>query len=194
MPLIGRFVGPVRALVPLVAGMLGFKPLRFTIANVASAILWAPVYMLPGFILGAASTELPSELAARILFYLILLVLFIIFCFWMIKKIYDLINMEVNQFLTWIWNTLKKSPHFYLITTTLKHHDRKKTYGQLTLAFYFIVASIAFLYLASEILYHGPHDIFLNNFTYHLFRSLRTPNNDNIMLCITLLDKYVLLP
>src|SRR5258708_180879 len=37
---IGRFVGPVRALVPLVAGMLGMKPLQFTIANVTSAIGW----------------------------------------------------------------------------------------------------------------------------------------------------------
>src|SRR3989338_1157689 len=57
---IGRFVGPVRALVPLVAGMLGMKPLQFTIANVASAIGWAPAYMLPGILLGAASLELPT--------------------------------------------------------------------------------------------------------------------------------------
>jgi membrane protein DedA with SNARE-associated domain len=44
---IGRFVGPVRALVPLVAGMLGVKPIRFAVANIASAIGWAPAYMLP---------------------------------------------------------------------------------------------------------------------------------------------------
>src|SRR3990167_5644337 len=60
---IGRFVGPVRALVPVVAGMLGMKPLQFTIANVTSAIGWAPAYMLPGLLLGAASLELPPDIA-----------------------------------------------------------------------------------------------------------------------------------
>ena len=39
---IGRFVGPVRAMVPVVAGMLGMRPLQFSIANIASAIVWAP--------------------------------------------------------------------------------------------------------------------------------------------------------
>src|SRR5579871_4881534 len=37
---IGRFIGPVRALIPMVAGMLGMRPLQFTIANVTSAIGW----------------------------------------------------------------------------------------------------------------------------------------------------------
>lgn len=191
---IGRFVGPVRALVPLVAGMLGFKPLRFTIANVASAILWAPVYMLPGFLLGAASMELPSELAARVIFMLIFAVLFIILCLWLIKKIFELINQEVNQFLNWIWNSLKKSRYFHLLTHLLKHHDAKKTHGQLTLAFYFILTCIAFLYLANFILYTGPEGP-TNNMIFHLFRSIRTTTLDNVMLCITLLgDFHVLLP
>lgn len=46
---IGRFVGPVRPFIPVVAGMMNMKPRNFLIANVFSAILWAPVYMLPGF-------------------------------------------------------------------------------------------------------------------------------------------------
>lgn len=61
---IGRFVGPVRALVPLVAGMLGMSPLRFYIANVISAIGWAPAYMFPGILLGAFSLEFPRYCSA----------------------------------------------------------------------------------------------------------------------------------
>lgn len=190
---IGRFVGPVRALVPLVAGMLGMTPLRFTIANVASAILWAPAYMLPGFILGAASTELPSELAGRIILMLLLLGLFIILCIWLLKKLFDLIRMEMNEFLNWIWNSLKNSRYFYLITSVLRHHDDQKTHGQLALSFYFILTSLLFIYLASIIHYQGPNEIFINNFTFHLFRSFRTPSTDNVMLYFTLLgDKYLI--
>src|SRR5579883_2383467 len=79
---IGRFVGPVRALVPLVAGMLGMRPLTFTIANVTSAIGWAPAYMLPGILLGAASTELPPDIAIHVILVLFLIFLFIILCVW----------------------------------------------------------------------------------------------------------------
>lgn len=44
----GRFVGPVRPFVPVVAGMLSMPPRLFIITNVISALLWAPVYILPG--------------------------------------------------------------------------------------------------------------------------------------------------
>ncbi len=42
---IGRFFGPVRATVPLVAGMMGMHRRRFQIANILSAIIWAPVVL-----------------------------------------------------------------------------------------------------------------------------------------------------
>ena len=51
---IGRFFGPVRAIIPLVAGMLDMPAKRFIAANVASALVWAPAYLLPGIILGAS--------------------------------------------------------------------------------------------------------------------------------------------
>jgi undecaprenyl-diphosphatase len=46
---IGRFVGPVRPFIPVVAGMMSMRPRNFLMANVISAIIWAPIYMLPGF-------------------------------------------------------------------------------------------------------------------------------------------------
>jgi len=45
--LFGRFVGPVRPVIPAVAGMLGMTPARFLTVNVVSAIAWAPAYTLP---------------------------------------------------------------------------------------------------------------------------------------------------
>lgn len=50
--LLARFVGPVRPIVPMIAGMLHMSPWAFTWANVASAVLWAPAYILPGYLLG----------------------------------------------------------------------------------------------------------------------------------------------
>jgi undecaprenyl-diphosphatase len=47
---IGRFFGPVRAVIPLIAGMMEMEPRRFWIANIASALLWAPLLLLPGLL------------------------------------------------------------------------------------------------------------------------------------------------
>jgi undecaprenyl-diphosphatase len=54
---VGRFFGPLRAIVPLVAGLLHMPPLRFYTANVLSALIWAPAYLLPGMLLGDAAQE-----------------------------------------------------------------------------------------------------------------------------------------
>ncbi|MFC4625307.1 DedA family protein [Daeguia caeni] len=47
---VGRFFGPVRCTVPMVAGMMSMDQTRFQTANVLSAIVWAPVMFLPGWL------------------------------------------------------------------------------------------------------------------------------------------------
>ena len=45
---IGRFFGPLRAVVPLVAGMFAMPLLLFQLVNVSSALLWATAVLAPG--------------------------------------------------------------------------------------------------------------------------------------------------
>lgn len=45
---IGRFFGPLRAVVPLIAGAMHMPNLKFNIANVTSAPVWAFVMLAPG--------------------------------------------------------------------------------------------------------------------------------------------------
>ncbi|MBV9575111.1 MAG: VTT domain-containing protein [Gammaproteobacteria bacterium] len=192
---IGRFVGPVRALVPLVAGMLGMKPLQFTVANVTSAIGWAPAYMLPGILLGAASLELPPDIAFHVMLVLLLLVLFALLCLWIIYKLFQLVNKQTDQFLNHIWNALKKSRHFHMATVLLKHHDSKQHHGQLTLLFYFLLTSILFLALITYVKIAGPQHLLVNEAVFHFFRGIRTDSLDNMMIGITLLgQKEIVLP
>jgi membrane protein DedA with SNARE-associated domain len=49
---IGRFSGPLRASVPLVAGMLAMPQWKFQIANILSAFVWAGALLAPGNMLG----------------------------------------------------------------------------------------------------------------------------------------------
>lgn len=46
---IGRFSGPLRAFVPLAAGIFAVPQWKFQLANVSSAILWAFVLLAPGW-------------------------------------------------------------------------------------------------------------------------------------------------
>ncbi|MCC6946624.1 MAG: DedA family protein [Bradyrhizobiaceae bacterium] len=46
---LGRFFGPVRAIVPLVAGVFEMPRVLFQAANWASAMVWAFVLLAPGF-------------------------------------------------------------------------------------------------------------------------------------------------
>jgi membrane protein DedA with SNARE-associated domain len=45
---LGRFFGPLRAVVPLAAGICAMPPVPFQIANIASAVLWATGVLAPG--------------------------------------------------------------------------------------------------------------------------------------------------
>lgn len=45
---IGRFFGPIRAVIPLIAGTFGVNRIPFQVANVLSAIVWAFVLLAPG--------------------------------------------------------------------------------------------------------------------------------------------------
>lgn len=56
--LLGRFFGPVRATVPLVAGVVRMNHRTFQSANVLSAIIWVPAMLAPGYLAGA---NLPME-------------------------------------------------------------------------------------------------------------------------------------
>ncbi len=68
----GRFFGPLRAIVPLVAGLLRMRPSHFLIANVLSALLWAPAYLLPGMVFGA-SMDQASGVSLRLAIGVVLL-------------------------------------------------------------------------------------------------------------------------
>ncbi|MGE0417292.1 MAG: DedA family protein [Acetobacteraceae bacterium] len=53
-----RFLPVLRSTVPLVAGMAGMCRRRFLLANLCSALIWAPVHVFPGQIAGLTLAHL----------------------------------------------------------------------------------------------------------------------------------------
>jgi membrane-associated protein len=54
---LARFVPPVRAVVPIIAGALGMSPVRFFSAMTLAVLLWAPAMVLPGVLAGSAAEQ-----------------------------------------------------------------------------------------------------------------------------------------
>ncbi|MGP8432679.1 VTT domain-containing protein [Paraburkholderia fungorum] len=72
-----RFIGPLRAIVPLVAGTSGMTPVRFYTMNILSALLWAPAHILPGVIFGA-SIQVAGAVSFRLVIIIIALLVGIV--------------------------------------------------------------------------------------------------------------------
>jgi undecaprenyl-diphosphatase len=73
---LGRFAAPVRAIVPVIAGISTMSRARFYSWNVVSAVAWVAAHLVPGVLLGA-SIQLAGAVSSRLL-ALILVVLLVL--------------------------------------------------------------------------------------------------------------------
>ncbi|NKE44388.1 DedA family protein [Roseomonas frigidaquae] len=58
---IARFISPLRAVAPVIAGVSRMREWRFQLANVTSALVWAPLLLLPGTVAGHLATVLEDR-------------------------------------------------------------------------------------------------------------------------------------
>ncbi len=84
----GRFIGPLRPIIPAVAGMMGIKPSRFLVIDIPACISWAPSFLLPGVLFGA-SLEVASEYTGRLTVILIILVAVLWLTWWLMRLVYE---------------------------------------------------------------------------------------------------------
>ncbi len=118
--LLGRFIGPLRALTPIIAGIMHMKQGQFLIANALSAIGWSILYVMPGVLIGAASAELSAESATRLFIITLVLLVAIWLLGLFLQFLFNAIAVYLKKNLHGFWIALKKHPllyqFFYLIT------------------------------------------------------------------------------
>lgn len=150
----GRFFGPVRAIIPFVAGVSKMKPGPFIIWNVLSAIGWATLNVFLGYFSGSLFSLLIKKWSGRIGTALtIVLVIAVVFA--LIKKKQSIITYFHRQskvFLEYL--TSKKwfqkfSQHYKFVRVLLEEDPRiaEKIFGSTLLLSFF-----TFFYLLGEIL------------------------------------------
>lgn len=189
----GRFVGPVRAVIPLVAGMMGMPTSRFLVANILSAIVWAPVYLLPGIVFGA-SLELAAEAAFHLVVLLLALVAAIWGSAWGIQQLFLLFSPRAKGWVEGLLRWGRVHPRMGEIARALADPDHPDAGTLAALAVVLLLATILFALIAGFAVTGAP-DLSLNQTVLDFALSLHTPTANHLMAAFSRLgDLAVLLP
>ena len=194
----GRFVGPVRPLIPAVAGMLGMPPARFFVANILSALVWAPAYVLPGVVFGASLT-LASVVAMRLVALIVLLLMLIWGGFWSIRRSARWLRPQWQRGLAQLqrWARTASSRQSYSLRgmiAAVLDPARPEARALAAFATLLIAMAWAFVSIVEDVLTHNPL-VAMDQAVYHLLQALRTPVSDSVMIaCTELGDRAVTLP
>lgn len=172
--LIGRFVGPLRSIIPVIAGIMHMQQWRFFVANVISAIGWSILYIMPGVIIGAASHELSTESATRLfLLILILLVgiwLLSLFIKWAIRLLSSILKIYLHDF----WLKLKNNSLLVYVYDAFTPQAEANHYHTASTVLITVLCLLFFLILLG--LTVGTQCLTLINLPTHLLlQSFNTP-------------------
>ncbi len=182
--LIGRFVGPLRPILPLIAGMLHMPPKRFLFFNIVSAFGWAPLYILPGYLVGA-SISLDIELPPH--FYPVLLsALGLLACIYLL-----FVRLQWGlQYQGGLYDRLKHSMlrydsthRFWQALSSERTHAGEFPLPSLILTLF----SLALFSLLALIVTHTHWLLSINDQTSQFFELLRNPLYDPVFIVLTML-------
>jgi len=101
----GRFIGPLRPIIPSVAGMMGMKPSRFLAVDIPACITWAPSFLIPGMLFGA-SLEVASEYTGRLTVMLVILLAILWLTWWVMRSLYEPLATRSAR---WLRHTIRWS-------------------------------------------------------------------------------------
>ena len=183
---LGRFVGPVRPLVPVIAGMLNMPALRFYTANIISACIWSPSYMLPGIIIGQASREFGPQVASRFLLTVFAALIVLAISAWLIKYLYQRSTQLIHILLQRAWSWLQNHYSSSYLYRYCSHAHLTTPYTLFGLIILMLILLVAFTLTAISALNQGVITQW-NEPVFYLLRSLRNPKWDQVMVAITLL-------
>ena len=188
-----RFIGPLRPIVPAIAGMMNMTTARFIVIDVIACILWAPVYILPGIVFGA-SLGLAAEVAGRLVVLVVALTAFTWLGLWLIGSLIRLLRPHAASAVDRILDWSRNHPHIQPLAGSLLDPTHPEARGLATLSallFFTLWALPVIATLAIQDQLLGGIDAYL----FQTLQQLRTPWGDSAMVFISGLgSQYVLLP
>jgi undecaprenyl-diphosphatase len=176
--LFARFVGPVRPILPAIAGMLDMPAIRFLSVNVFSAILWAPAYLLPGVVFGT-SLNLATEVAGRLALLLLILVGLLWLIGWSMHRLFNRFSPHAGALIYRLLAWGRRHPLFNPLLGALLDPAHPEARGLAVLVILFGIACLGLALLLTLSLTGIDHWLHVT------LSALRTPLTDQVLLIIT---------
>lgn len=160
--IIGRFIGPLRSIIPVIAGMMRMPQWYFFITNVISAIGWSILYVLPGVLIGAAGSQLSPDIASRFFTLIILLLIGLwglyVSVNWLLKHIHHLLDKKLHLF----WLGTLDCPYTKRISRFITPADEVDHYY--TALFAILILLFSFFFISFTLLAIKGAETFSVNF------------------------------
>lgn len=183
---IGRFVGPARSTIPLVAGLLKVTWGRFFVAAIPSAILWAIAYLFPGILIGALSQEVPKGETTKFLLYGLAIIAIIWLIFWLIQHFFIQLARAINWITDQLWQFLTQKKFYRRFIQLIQNPNDLNDHHQLTLCLGALITGLLFLVLLCNVMSQGILTQ-ANEPIFHLFQSMHLPSLKPWFVCISIL-------
>jgi len=195
--LLGRFIGPMRPIVPFVAGLFKMRQRTFLFWNIVSGFLWAAGYLLLGYFFGGAASVI-EVWTTRVGFFAFIALVSIFVLWFLIKR-----SKSIFSFIFSIAVSIKdavvtnpdvqkligRHPHFFAF---LKRRLSKENFSGLPLTlilFSFIYIASLFFGIVEDIITSDPivaADIRVANLLY----AFRDTELITFFTWVTLLGKW----
>lgn len=181
---IARFTPGVRAVVPLFAGILHMPVGRFYVANILSALIWAPSHILPGVLVGASLGffgAAAEPLAGLAMLLVVLGWLALQAVRMSISVGYPIIERGIEQARTWA-----ASQDSRLASTVVALLDPARSQARVLSFLGLLLAGAAWLFLGIlEDVVSGDPLVTADQSIYRALQDLRSPPADAVMIAIT---------
>lgn len=176
---IGRFVGPVRPIIPVTAGAMRMPWAKYLPTNLVASILWAPAYLLPGVAFGR-SIELAAAVAARLALLLLFIVTVGWILIWIVARIYNLLAPRASAVASRMLVWLQMHPRLGRFAGPLVDPTRPESGSLALMAILLLLAGWGFFALAIAVpIAQGPLGIDLA--AERVIESLRIPLADPLI-------------
>ncbi|CAN7753292.1 phosphatase PAP2 family protein [Variovorax sp. LjRoot178] len=181
---LARFLGPLRAIVPIIAGMSGLPAPQFYVFNVLSALVWAAAHLAPGFLFGA-SLQLAGAVSSR----LAVLVLLVVGALWLVAWVIAFLHRRArpriegwrDRAVAWA-STRSNLPA--RIVLSLFDPARAESKALLAAALMLIGSAWLFFGVLEDVLSNDPL-VQVDRSIYSILQALRTGWGDSVMVAVT---------
>ena len=181
---IARFIPVLRSIVPLAAGILGMPALRFYVANILSAIVWAALHVFPAAALGLAYRTL-GEVSGRLAVVLLGLLVLTAAALWLVRlfilRAMPRVGRAWRAFVDWLERRGGREAQYM---ARLLHPDRPEFAGLIIWGLILTLAAAGLISILDSLTGVGAltrADAAIN----HLLQNLRSDPVDAFMVMVT---------